>query len=133
MELEQRCTDCETLLPISCFYIGDSICKSCWHHEENMPWFSLYKNKINSEKRKIRSYLLKYKFQTIEFTKAINSAGFEADHIIPINGKDVCGLSVPWNLQPLTKSENSKKGSWFDAEVYAEWVKSKENTVLLKK
>ena len=33
------------------------------------------------------------------------------DHIIPITSPFVCGLHVSWNLQYLTRSENSKKGN----------------------
>ena len=39
--------------------------------------------------------------------------GFEVDHIIPLNGKQVSGLHVPENLQVLTVRANRQKGAQF--------------------
>lgn len=37
----------------------------------------------------------------------------EVDHIIPIQGKKVCGLHVPWNLRVITKAVNARKHARF--------------------
>ncbi len=58
-----------------------------------------YKKEINNIYKKCR-----------ELEKMTNIK-YHVDHIIPLNGKTVCGLHVPWNLQIIKAEDNLKKGN----------------------
>jgi hypothetical protein len=96
------------------------------HYKENFHpnanWYKKYwaseKGKllsINNRNRRRDSYTRCDNFskENKEFYKN-KPTGYSVDHIIPIKNKDVCGLHVPWNLQYITKSENSQKRNKFD-------------------
>jgi hypothetical protein len=60
-----------------------------------------------------RTVSKQFRQELVDFCKN-TPEGYHVDHIIPLKGKEVCGLHVPWNLQYLTKSENCKKLNSFD-------------------
>lgn len=64
-----------------------------------------------AKSRNAPAWLTKEQLEAIESTYVNRPDGSHVDHIIPLRGKIVSGLHVPWNLQYLRAAENIKKSN----------------------
>lgn len=108
-------------------YNTDSICKECKSiknakhyslakYTYHRPYIEEHQQEYNARNAKRRAAKLNAtpSWANLDIIKEIYNncpKGYHVDHIVPLQGKEVCGLHVEYNLQYLPALENMKKGN----------------------
>lgn len=83
------------------------------HYDDNRGY---YLHNAKRRKKAVRAATPNWltKEQITEMGQIYQTAqqlGLVVDHIVPLQGKHVCGLHVPWNLRPIPADVNRQKSN----------------------
>lgn len=87
-----------------------------WYKQNEYKVYANNKKYSNAKRKAAPHWLTQGQIKQMELLykdrqliENITGVRYDIDHIVPLGGKAVCGLHVPWNLQILTRAENSAK------------------------
>jgi hypothetical protein len=128
----KRCYNCKTTKPKSEFGSNksqpDSLKSECilCNRKLKAKWKKENPDKVNAQRARRRAAklnrMLKWGkeylkpeidnwYRRAKLATIFMEEPYEVDHIEPLQGKNISGLHVPWNLTLLTQSENASKGN----------------------
>ena len=126
------CANCGKNFPLTSEYffrnrhLFSCYCKTC-DIAKNTARKAAKKRHLRSMYTKLADTHKQAMQETYELMRKINEwAGYtlvHVDHIVPINGQNISGLHVPWNLQIMNAAINQSKSNNFDeAAAFAEKI-----------
>ena len=93
-----------------------------WFAEHGQGWRENNRGRLRAYSAAYKAAQLRATPQWVDFAAVVAvydeaaRHGLEVDHIVPLQGRNVCGLHIATNLQLLTRSENRSKGNRVPAD-----------------
>lgn len=96
-----------------------------YYYNLNTPDYVARANKRRAAKLKaLPKWLTKEELEQIkelytcaQMFKLYTGQEYHVDHIVPLQGENVCGLHVPWNLQVIPAKENLSKSNKLQEDI----------------
>ena len=102
------CLNCER----DWFVEKTGLCKPCYWKSRYKEHYHLYVAKVYKRRGLMQARMWPEDAENVKaiYRKA-RKAGLTVDHIVPLQGKNVSGLHVSWNMQLMPMTDNTSKGN----------------------